>query len=154
MAASLGSEPGRARGGRNRRRPMSEINVTPFVDVMLVLLIIFMVAAPLMNSGVEVNLPKTVAGEMTPSDDQPVNITIQQDGKIYLSEEEASLTELTAKIEAVKGANKDVRILIRGDENVDYGSVMEVISILNKAGYSKIGMLTRPASIESSETTQ
>ncbi|MFV0432153.1 MAG: protein TolR [Alphaproteobacteria bacterium] len=151
MGMSLGSGPGRARGGRHRRQPMSEINVTPFVDVMLVLLIIFMVAAPLMNSGVEVNLPKTVAGEMSPSDDQPVNISVQADGQLYLSEDEITIAELTAKIEAVRGVNKDVRILIRGDENVDYGKVMEVISILNKAGYSKIGMLTRPAAVETTE---
>ncbi len=139
-----GGGKGRARGGRHSRQPMNEINVTPFVDVMLVLLIIFMVAAPLMNNGVEVNLPKTVAGELPGDNANPINISIGADGRISVSETETNMQTLLATVRAVKNANTDTRILIRGDENANYGTVIQVISILKEAGFTKIGMPTRP----------
>ncbi len=144
MGMSVGGGKGRARGGRHSRQPMNEINVTPFVDVMLVLLIIFMVAAPLMNNGVEVNLPKTVAGELPGDNANPINISIAADGRISVSETETDLNNLIATVKALKDANTDTRILVRGDENVNYGLVMQVVSILQEAGFTKLGMPTRP----------
>ncbi len=143
-----GGGKGRARGGRHSRQPMNEINVTPFVDVMLVLLIIFMVAAPLMNNGVEVNLPKTVAGELPGDNANPINISIAADGRISVSETETDLQSLIATVNALKDVNAETRILVRGDENVNYGLVMRVVSILQEAGFTKLGMPTRPMTTE------
>ena len=128
-----------------KRQVMSEINVTPFVDVMLVLLIIFMVAAPLMTSGVNVDLPKTAAAPVS-GDDKPLSITITQDGKIFLQNTELKLDELAPKLVAVLGRKSDTRIFVRGDTNANYGQIMKVVSTINQAGFTKVAFLTETLS--------
>jgi len=129
----------------NGRRPrfMSEINVTPFVDVMLVLLIVFMVTAPMLTAGVKVDLPKSAASAL-PGDDEPLSITVRRDGGIYLQETEISLENLPIKLEAITKAKKDTRIFVRGDQAIDYGRVMRVVGAINKAGFSKVALVTAP----------
>jgi len=120
---------------------MSEINVTPLVDVMLVLLIVFMVAAPLMTVGVPIQLPKTEAKPLSTSND-PLYVTVQADKTVYLQETKIALGDLAAKLQAVAKAGNDEQIMVRADTSVDYGSVMEVMGVLNAAGYKKIGLVT------------
>lgn len=120
---------------------MSEINVTPLVDVMLVLLIVFMVAAPLMTVGVPIELPKTEAKQLD-SNTEPITITVQKDKTIYLQETKIALGELAPKLIAIAKNGYDEQIFVRADTNVDYGSVMEVMGLLNGAGYKKIGLVT------------
>lgn len=120
---------------------MSEINVTPFVDVMLVLLVIFMVTAPLLTAGVPIDLPKSQASELN-TDNKPVTISIQIDGKIFVQEEEVALEDIVAALEAASPIGTEARILVRGDTSSDYGSVMEVMGLISGAGYTKIGLLT------------
>jgi len=133
-------------GGRSRRRrrsaPMSEINVTPMVDVMLVLLIIFMVTAPLLTVGVQIDLPKTKA-TIIRGQDEPLAITIDKEGQIYLQETEIDLEGLRPRLVAITGNNPDVRIFVRGDASVNYGRIMEVVGTINAAGYSKVALVTR-----------
>lgn len=134
---------GRRRGG-GRKAPVSEINVTPLVDVMLVLLIIFMVAAPLMTVGVPIDLPETRAKEMN-SDTKPVTVSINKEGLVYLGEEtEAAiaLDELVPKLQAIAKAGAEERIFVRGDATADYGTIMKVMGLLNNAGYKNIGLVT------------
>jgi biopolymer transport protein TolR len=126
---------------RNRRRPMSEINVTPFVDVMLVLLIVFMVTAPLLTVGVPVDLPKTRAPALG-QDKEPLSITIAKDGKIYLQKEVVSEDALVPKLQAISQNGYDQRIFVRGDQTVDYGRVMVVMGLLASAGFTHIGLVT------------
>ena len=133
---------GRGRFGRNRSQPMSEINVTPFVDVMLVLLIIFMVTAPLLTVAVEVNLPETEAGAV-PGADEPLAISINQQGEIYLQETQVPLDTLVPRLRAITGENLDLRIFVRGDADINYGRVMEVMGTINRAGYRKVALITR-----------
>jgi biopolymer transport protein TolR len=120
---------------------MSEINVTPFVDVMLVLLIVFMVAAPLMTVGVPVDLPETRAKPLQ-GDNEPINVSIDKDHKIFLQETEIDPETLIAKLEAIAKNGYEERIFVRADTNVDYGSVMKVMGSLNAAGFKKIGLVT------------
>ena len=145
--------------GRNRRtwrgrlRPQSDINITPMVDVMLVLLIIFMVTAPLLTPGVAVDLPKTKARVLS-QDKEPLTITIEKSGKIYLGgakrESEAiPLEEVAAKVEAIALNGYDQRILVRGDKAVDYGTVLQVMGELNAVGFRRIGLVTSPPRGES-----
>ena len=144
MAASLHSRSGGGRSSRFRRAahsPMSEINVTPFVDVMLVLLIVFMVTAPLMTVGVEVNLPKTKANSL-PGNDEPLTITVDKNGQIYLQETELELNTLVPRLLAITGQNPNARIFIRGDSAIDYGLIMKVMGTINAAGYKKVGLVT------------
>ncbi len=146
MAASIqGRNRGRAqrsgRSGRAGHAPMSEINVTPFVDVMLVLLIIFMVTAPLLTVGVEVNLPKTKANSL-PGNDEPLTISVDSQGLIYLQETPLEMNTLVPRLLAITGENPDARIFIRGDEDIDYGLIMKVMGTINKAGYRKVGLVT------------
>ncbi|MGB0696676.1 MAG: protein TolR [Rhodospirillaceae bacterium] len=122
---------------------MSEINVTPLVDVMLVLLIVFMVTAPLLATGVKVDLPQASAPPLE-QDDKPLSVTVAADGVIYVQQEPASETEFLTKMAAVTGANPDARIYVRGDAVVAYGRVMEVMGILREAGYGKVALVTRP----------
>jgi len=131
-------------GGRSRsgRRPMSEINVTPFVDVMLVLLVIFMVTAPLLTAGVEIDLPKTEAGAIA-GDDEPLSITVDAAGQVFIQETPVDLATLPAKLNAITGENPDARIFIRGDQAIDYGRVMQVMGTVNGAGYRKVALVTR-----------
>jgi len=134
-------QPGMSRGRRNRRRPLSEINVTPFVDVMLVLLIVFMVTAPLLTVGVPVDLPKTRAPALG-QDKEPLSVTISKDGKIYLQKEVVSEDALVPKLEAISQNGYDQRIFVRGDRTVDYGRVMVVMGLLATAGFTHIGLVT------------
>ena len=133
---------GRGRSSRQSRRPMSEINVTPFVDVMLVLLIIFMVTAPLLTVGVEVNLPETKAGAIS-GVDEPLAVSITESGEVFLQDTAVPLETLVPRLQAITGANRDLRIFVRGDAGINYGRAMEVMGILNKAGYRKVALITR-----------
>ncbi len=139
MAQSDSGGGGRRRG-RRRFRPMSEINVTPFVDVMLVLLIIFMVAAPLLTVGVPVDLPETEAGAL-PGQDEPLAVTIAADGRIYVQDTEVQLTDMTAKLTSITRNNTDVRIFLRADETIDYGAFMGVLGRLNAAGFTRVALV-------------
>ena len=120
---------------------MSEINVTPFVDVMLVLLIVFMVTAPLLTVGVPVDLPKTRAPALG-QDKEPLSITIAKDGTVFLQKLKVPLDELVPKLTAISNNGYDQRIFVRGDKNVDYGRVMEVMGMLSQAGFTHIGLVT------------
>lgn len=133
-------QPGTSRTRRSHR-PMSEINVTPMVDVMLVLLIVFMVAAPLLTVGVAVDLPNTEAQAIT-EETEPLTVSIQKDGKVFLQESAIGLDELVPKLTAISNGKKDARIYVRGDEAVDYGSVMVVMGRLNQAGFTRVALVT------------
>ncbi|MDE2133402.1 MAG: protein TolR [Alphaproteobacteria bacterium] len=132
------------RGRRSRRRrPISDINVTPFVDVMLVLLIVFMVTAPLLTVGVPVDLPKTRA-QVLGQDREPLAVTIRRDGQIYLQNTPIAQDELVPKLTAIAQNGYEQRIFVRGDKAVDYGRVMEVMGMLSAAGFTHIGLVTGP----------
>ncbi|MCI0431837.1 MAG: protein TolR [Rhodospirillales bacterium] len=126
---------------RHRRRPvMAEINVTPMVDVMLVLLIIFMVAAPLLTVGVPVDLPKTAAATIN-DQDEPLVISIDKDGKLYLQDTEIALESLVPRLNAITNNKPDTRVYVRGDRAIDYGRVMEVMGTVSAAGFSKVALI-------------
>ena len=127
--------------GRGGPGPMSEINVTPLVDVMLVLLIVFMVAAPLMTVGVPIELPKTEAKQLD-SSTEPITITVKADRSLFLQDSAIEADKLTAKLIAIAKNGYDEQIFVRADTNVSYGAVMEVMGLLNGAGYRKIGLVT------------
>jgi biopolymer transport protein TolR len=135
------------RGGRGHRRRgrhhgmISEINVTPFVDVMLVLLIIFMVAAPLLTVGVPIDLPETQARALN-SETQPITISVNQEGKVYLQETEVAVEEVVPKLQAIAQTGYDERIYVRGDRTADYGTVMRVMARISAAGYRNLGLVT------------
>ena len=151
MAAEFdGALNGRSRGGRRRRPPMSQINVTPFVDVMLVLLVIFMITAPLLTVGVEVDLPKADSPPL-PGDDEPLSVTVARDGTTYLQETEVTLDELIPKLKAITERRPDVRVFIRGDQEIAYGRVMEVMGALNRAGFNNLALVTEPRTAGSDE---
>jgi biopolymer transport protein TolR len=124
-----------------RHSPMAEINVTPFVDVMLVLLIIFMVAAPLLTVGVPIDLPETQAKALE-GDTEPITVSIQADGKIFLQEEEVDADRLLSVLQAIAQGGLNERIYVRGDRDADYGTIMRVMGRLNSAGYRRIGLVT------------
>ncbi|MGB0682492.1 MAG: protein TolR [Magnetovibrionaceae bacterium] len=134
----------RTRRMGKRRQQMAEINVTPFVDVMLVLLIIFMVAAPLLTVGVQVDLPQSKAKAIE-GQDEPLAVSIDDQGRIFLQDTVVELDELSAKMNAIGATNPDLRIFIRADAGISYGRVMEVMGELTSAGYRKVGLITRPA---------
>tara|TARA_B100001057_G_scaffold457742_1_gene506315 strand:+ start:599 stop:976 length:378 start_codon:yes stop_codon:yes gene_type:complete len=121
---------------------MSEINVTPFVDVMLVLLIVFMVTAPLLTVGIPVDLPKVKASALTDQKD-PIEITLNVEGEIYIGESLIEIENLIPRLDAITEQNTEARIYIRGDRIVAYGRVMEVMSIINSAGYIKVALITQ-----------
>ena len=131
-------------GSRKKFRPMSDINVTPMVDVMLVLLVIFMVTAPLLTSGVPVDLPKTQAGQLK-GDDQPLSVSVDKQGKIFLQDTEVSLEDLAPRLKAITAAKPDTRIFVKGDAGINYGRVMEVMGQLGAAGFPHVALLTQPA---------
>src|SRR4051812_27020285 len=120
---------------------MGDINVTPLVDVMLVLLIVFMVTAPLLTTGVAVDLPHTQASPL-PGQDEPLSVSINGQGKVFLQDSEIAIDQLPARLEAVTQRNKDARIFVRGDKGVDYGTVMGVVGAINRAGFSKVALVT------------
>ncbi len=132
-----------AASGRRRFKPKAEINVTPFVDVMLVLLIVFMVSAPLLTVGVEVDLPDTEARAMTTSE-EPLTITIQADGTLYLMDTPITFDELAPRLNAIAGAGSQARIYIRADDGASYGEVMRVMARVSGSGYANIGLVTDP----------
>ncbi len=141
-AGSRGGSGSRRRGrGRSRRAPMSEINVTPMVDVMLVLLIIFMVAAPLLTVGVPLELPKTEAKALN-ADTQPITISVKSGGEVFLNESEVPIEEVVAKLQAVAKTGYEERIFVRGDKAADYGTVMRVMARISAAGFKNIGLVT------------
>ena len=143
MASSLSnSKKDRNHFGRQNTRPMSEINVTPFVDVMLVLLVIFMVTAPLLTVGVQVNLPKTKSTIIDGSD-EPLAVSIDSGGVIFIQDSEVQLNNLIARLEAISERNKEVRVFVRADEAINYGRVMSVMGLIAEAGYSRIALITR-----------
>ena len=147
MSMAVGSNKGSGGGRRGGRRgghkngPIAEINVTPMVDVMLVLLIIFMVAAPLMTVGVPIDLPETQAKEMN-ADTQPITISVDKDGGVFLQEEPVQIDEVVAKLQAVAKTGYEERIFVRGDTNAGYGTVMKVMALISSAGYKNIGLVT------------
>ncbi len=143
MGLGTGANAGGTRGRRRSRRKavLSEINVTPLVDVMLVLLIVFMVAAPLMTVGVPLDLPQTQAKSLN-IESKPITISITNDAIIYIDEEEIALEDLITKIQEIAINGTDERLYVRGAANADYGNVMKVMGILSKAGYAKIGLIT------------
>ena len=141
----LGTIQKRSRGSRVSRsghRPMSEINVTPFVDVMLVLLIIFMVAAPLLTVGVEINLPNTEAKALPSEKEQPLTLSMTSEGKLILQETEISRKELVLKLKAISVERNDDRIFFRADGINDYDSVMKIMGALSGAGFPNISLVT------------
>ncbi len=119
---------------------MSEINVTPFVDVMLVLLIVFMVTAPLLTVGIPVDLPKVKANALTDQKD-PIEITVKLDGNVYLGESVIEVETLVPKLNAITNQNTEARIYVRGDRAVGYGRIMEIMSMVNSAGYVKVALV-------------
>ncbi len=136
----------RSRSGRRRQRarPMSDINVTPFVDVMLVLLIVFMVTAPLLSAGVPVNLPEANAKPLA-IDKEPVSVTVDADGRIFVKDAEVPADQLVDKLNQAVGGNLDQRIYIRGDRSVSYGAIMKVMGDINGAGFRNIGLVSLKA---------
>ena len=131
-------------GGRrhtSRYQPMSEINVTPFVDVMLVLLVVFMVTAPLLTVGVQVDLPKTKAQPMTQAE-EPLVISIDAEGVVYIQETSVDLEKLVPRLMAITENKPDTRIYVRGDRSVNYGRVMEVMGRVNNAGFTRVALVT------------
>lgn len=140
MGASVTGGSRKGGGRRGRYQPMAEINVTPFVDVMLVLLVVFMVAAPLLTAGVQVDLPKAQAKPL-PQDSKPLEISINHEGAIFLVETEIGLNELVPRLTAIAGNNKDTRIYVRGDTRLDYGQVMQVIGAINAGGFTRVALI-------------
>lgn len=139
MSVSLGS--GHKDTRRYRRKGFSDINVTPLVDVMLVLLIIFMITAPMLTAGVSVDLPESAASAL-PGQDEPINVSIKGGGKIYINDNPIALEALRSKLAAIASEKKDVRIFVRGDRSVDYGSIMRVVGEIGGAGYTKVALVT------------
>lgn len=139
-----GGSGGRRRGRRSGRRskPMAEINVTPFVDVMLVLLIIFMVAAPLMTVGVPVELPKTAANSLPSEQEEPLSVTITEQGVVMIQTTVVERGELVGKLRAIAAERSGDRVFLRADNTVSYGDVVQVMGALNKGGFNNIALVT------------
>ncbi|MQX36186.1 ExbD/TolR family protein [Roseospira navarrensis] len=144
MGASLQPRGG-GTSGRHRRRPISDINVTPMVDVMLVLLVIFMVTAPLLVTGVDVELPRASSPSLD-QDNTALTITVQGDGRLFINQTEVALGGLAARMDAITGANPEARVYVRGDEGVPYGRVMAAMGALYDAGYRRVALITQPPS--------
>ena len=125
---------------RGRYRPLAEINVTPLVDVMLVLLIIFMVTAPLMTSGVSVDLPKTNAQPIN-NDSQPLTVSVRANGDVYLQDEQVPLEDVVGKLKAIAANNPDRRIFVRGDKDLPYGRIMQLMGIITQGGFTHVALL-------------
>ncbi|MDF1670279.1 MAG: protein TolR [Roseovarius sp.] len=133
---------GRRRRGRGRSRPMAEINVTPFVDVMLVLLIIFMVAAPLMTVGVPVELPKTAANALPGEQEEPLTVTVTAEGIVMIQTTEVQRAELVNRLRAIGAERDSTRVYLRADGAVPYADVMQIMGALNRGGFNDIGLVT------------
>ncbi|MDE3015775.1 MAG: protein TolR [Pseudomonadota bacterium] len=126
---------------KRRADPFSEINVTPMVDVMLVLLVIFMVAAPMMTTGVTVDLPSSKAAPVA-GQDEPLTVSITSDGRVYIQKTQVQPDEFEAKLKAITGEKRDTRIFVRGDKSADYGKIMQVVGAINAAGFAKVALIT------------
>jgi biopolymer transport protein TolR len=149
MAVTL-ERPGRLRVAAHRRtRPMSEINVTPLVDVMLVLLVIFMITAPLLTTGVQVDLPKTRTATIQ-GEDEPVAVSINKDGRIFVGDTEVTLEKLALRVAAIAQNNPEARIFVRGDQGIAYGRIMAVVGTIQNAGVRKVALLTHPVETSAS----
>lgn len=140
MAMSLGNH-SRSKSARRKAPIVAEINVTPLVDVMLVLLIIFMITAPLLTVGVPIDLPKTKASALNEKDD-PLTVSIDGKGVLYLQEVPLELPILIARLVAITQANPEARIYVRGDKGISYGQVMEVMGAINAAGFTKVALIS------------
>jgi biopolymer transport protein TolR len=141
MGANLSSGGGSRKGRRGGARRFAEINVTPLVDVMLVLLVIFMVTAPMMTAGVEVELPDSKAGSVQ-GNDEPITISIQQGGVIYIQKSKIQVENLIPKLKAIAGEKFDTRIFVRADKGIGYGEVMRVVGEISYAGFKKVALIT------------
>ena len=128
---------------RSSKEPMSEINVTPFVDVMLVRLIIFMVTAPLLTVGVQVDLPETSADTL-PEETEPLTLTINAKGEIFIQETKVEFEKIIPKILAVSNNRTDTRIFVRGDKTINYGRVLEIMGMLSGSGFTKVALISEP----------
>ena len=148
MGASFGNGGKvRARGrAGGSYRPMAEINVTPLVDVMLVLLIVFMVAAPLLTAGVPVDLPNSEAKPITDEENKPIEITLTKDGAIYIGETAVERAKLIPLLSAMTEGQTDRRIYIRGDQSLEYGGVMDLLGAVNGAGFTKVALISETKS--------
>ena len=129
-------------GNGRRHRPMGEINVTPFVDVMLVLLIVFMVTAPMLTVGVPLNLPESEADSL-PDDKEPLTVSINSKGEVFVQDTKVAFNELVAKLLAISKNRTDTRIYVRGDKNINYGRVMEVMGNLAGSGFTKVAFISQ-----------
>jgi biopolymer transport protein TolR len=136
----MGNGRGNRRIAGGRYRPMSEINVTPLVDVMLVLLVVFMVSAPLLTVGVPVDLPQTQAPPIN-EPKEPLVITLNREGVVYIQEASVAVDSLVPKLQAITGANPDAVIYVRGDKEINYGRVLEVMSLVSSAGFRKVSLV-------------
>ncbi|NKB22424.1 MAG: protein TolR [Alphaproteobacteria bacterium] len=145
MAMDVGSRGGGRPGQLGRRPPISEINVTPLVDVMLVLLIVFMVTAPLLTVGVPVDLPETAANRVV-GQDEPLVVSVNSDGGVFLQDTEIKLDQLIPRLTAITENKKDARIFLRGDQAIAYGRVMSVMGALNQAGFNRVALITQAPS--------
>ena len=133
----------------NRRKPMSEINVVPYIDVMLVLLVIFMVTAPLMTQGIKVDLPQAASGPLQVSDNEPMLVvSVKADGSYYINvgeiEEAVELSMIAERANKIIGANPDIRVLVEGDRRLSYGVVVNLMNVLQTAGAKTVGLITEP----------
>lgn len=143
------------------RRPMSEINVVPFIDVMLVLLVIFMITTPLLTQGVKIDLPKTEAKALPPNQKEPLIVTVDASGNFYLNVSSKPSQPITSQVllnlvsEQLKTGSGDSErsVLVRGDKNANYGKVLEAMALLQQAGAQKVGMITQPLSVPPSRTS-
>lgn len=135
----------------NRRKPMSEINVVPYIDVMLVLLVIFMVTAPLMTQGIKVELPEAMSGPLEVDDDEPMLVvSVKENGSYYINvgqeEEAVPLKELQSRAEKIIAARPDIKVLVEGDKNLPYGIIVDLMNTLQLAGAGSVGLITQPPS--------
>ncbi len=147
MAASVYSGAGRSNGrASGRYRPMSEINVTPLVDVMLVLLVVFMVTAPLLTVGVPVELPQTQAPPIN-EPKEPLVITVNRDGAIFIQETTVPVESLIVRLQSITGSNPDAVLYVRGDKEINYGRVLEVMSLVSAAGFRKVSLVAEAPKI-------
>lgn len=148
MSMAVGTASGGSGGSGRRRRgkrraPMADINMTPFIDVILVLLIIFMVAAPLLTVGVPLDLPKTSAGQIN-IEQKPLTVSVKDNGEIYVQDKQVLLKDLAGALQAQAKQGFDERIYVRGAKTVEYGKVIEVMAVITKAGYKRTAMITEP----------
>jgi biopolymer transport protein TolR len=141
MAVRLGHVRARGYAARRKAHPIAEINVTPMVDVMLVLLVIFMITAPLLTVGVPVELPKTKAAAMT-NPDEPLVVSVKKDGSIFLNETAIQLDQLGPRLQAIIGAKQDQTVYVRADKDTNYGAFAQVMGELQAGGFSKVGLIT------------